>query len=465
MQLKQRRAALPVRHSLMAASCALLGAAGVQAGEATQEQQPLASASAGAGDSPGGDWKLDSALAYYKEGDGRVSAIEPVVNISRDYGDDRLVRYNFTFDSLSGASPNGALKSRSAQTFASPSGNSLSSLPQTYSTASGQVSVINAPVYKTAAGALPVDPSYKDQRLALGGSWQLPLQRLLRASYGADFSWEHDFISLAGNAGLARDFNQKNTTLSIALNEELDSIKPIGGAPLPGTDYALFQKDGGKHKSGTGLQLGLTQVMSPAWLTQLNLTADRFSGYLNDPYKIVSILDTVGNTTGYLYEKRPSERQRSSIYLENRVGGTRVSAGLSLRYMRDDWGVHSDTAQLRVRWWNGPHDRYLEPTVRWYRQSAADFYVPWLDNGTGAYPAAASADTRLGAFTAETVGLKYAVRWLADEDQPASELSVRLEIYRQNASQKRAAPVLLQGLDLYPGLSSVMLQVGWSFGG
>jgi hypothetical protein len=394
-----------------------------------------------------------------------VSAIEPMVGLSRDDGAGKSVRYNFTYDSLSGASPNGALKSRSAQTFASPSGSSLSSLPQTYTTASGQTSVTSAAIYKVAPGALPMDPNYKDQRIALSAGWQSPLAPLLRASYGADISWEHDFLSLSGNAGLARDFNQKNTTLAAGLSEELDTIKPIGGAPAAGTDYALFQKSGSSSKSGTGLQLGLTQVMTPAWIAQLNLTADRFTGYLNDPYKVVSLLDPAGNTTGYLYEKRPDERQRHSVYLENRIGGSMASAALSLRYMGDDWGVHSDTAQLRVRWWNGEHDRYLEPTVRWYRQTAASFYTPWLDNTVGPYRTAMSADSRLGAFTADTIGLKYAARQLAHAEEPASEFSVRLEYYRQTPSQTRAAPALLQGLDLYPSLSAITLQVGWSFGG
>jgi hypothetical protein len=468
MQLKKPASAL--RQQLMAASCALLGAAAAQAGDAAASAPatpvPATALDAGSdGATSQGDWKLDSALAYYHEGAGRVSAIEPMVNLSRDDGAGNAVRYSLTYDSLSGASPNGALKSSSVQTFASPSGNSLSSLPQTYTTASGQTSVISAALYKVAAGALPMDPNYKDQRLAFGAAWQAPLAPLLRASYGADVSWEHDFLSLSGNGGLARDFNQKNTTLSAGLSEELDSVKPIGGAPLAGTDYALFQKAGSRSKSGTGLQLGVTQVMSPAWITQLNLNADRFRGYLNDPYKVVSLLDVSGNTTGYLYEKRPEERQRRSIYLENRLGSTRASAALSLRYMGDDWGVHSDTAQLRVRWWNGEHDRYLEPTVRWYRQTAASFYTPWLDNTVAPYPTAMSADERLGAFTADTIGLKYAVRQLAHEEEPASEFSVRLEFYRQAANHRRAAPALLQGLDLYPSLSAVTLQVGWSFGG
>jgi hypothetical protein len=44
-----------------------------------------------------------------------------------------------------------------------------------------------------------------------------------------------------------------------------------------------------------------------------------------------------------------------------------------------------------------------------------------------------------------------------------SEFSVRLEYYRQIQDQRVAAPVLLQGLDLYPGLNAILVQFGWRF--
>jgi hypothetical protein len=88
-------------------------------------------------------------------------------------------------------------------------------------------------------------------------------------------------------------------------------MHPIGGAPLPGSDYTLFAKSGAKTKDGAGVLLGLTQVMTRDWLTEFNLSVDRFKGYMNDPYKIISVIDTTGNTTGYQYESRPDERTRN----------------------------------------------------------------------------------------------------------------------------------------------------------
>jgi len=449
MQLKVKAGG--IRRQLIAASCALLGAAEGRAQEAQTSDAGTAAA-------PG--LTLDSALGYYQESGGRIRAIEPIVTVQQVQDNGDIWGLNLTFDSLSGSSPNGALTSNKPQTFATPSGASLKGVPQTYTTASGQSQTVNAPIYSVAAGTLPVDSNYKDQRLAGALSWNHSLSRLTSLTLGGKLSYEHDFISGSFSALVAHDFNQKNTTLSLGVNGEFDSLHPIGGAPAPGTDYALFQKTGAKTKQGAGVVLGLTQVMAPRWVSEFNLSADRFSGYLDDPYKIISVLDATGATTGYLYEKRPDSRLRRSAYLENRWGWERASVALSLRYMNDDWQVHSSTAQFRVRFWNSPKDRYLEPTVRWYQQSAAQFYAPWLSS-SAAQLTYASADSRLAALSAWTYGLKYAVKYGDDSD--ASELSVRLELYRQTQADRLAAPPALQGLNLYPGLQALMLQIGWRY--
>jgi hypothetical protein len=107
---------------------------------------------------------VDSALAYYHE-DGRVQAVEPVVDVSKVFADGQSLNLNATFDALSGASPNGALPSHSPQTFASPSGKA-------------------AHVYKIAPGQLPADPHYSDARFAAGGNWTMPITRVDQLSIG-----------------------------------------------------------------------------------------------------------------------------------------------------------------------------------------------------------------------------------------------------------------------------------------
>jgi hypothetical protein len=431
-----------IRRKLIAASCALLGGApAARAGE---------NAIAGIVNHALDGWQVDSALAYYRE-DGRIQAIEPVISAVHQLSDDGLLALDFTFDSLSGSSPNGALPSRKPQTFASPSAKSFAQARH---------------IYAVSPGRLPVDPNYSDGRAAGGIDWTLPLSRLLRTTLGARFSYEDDFFSATVHAALERDFNDKNTTVSLGVNSENDFLQPIGGAPAPLSDYNRFDKEGHKSKHGAGALLGVTQIMTRGWLTQVNLSLDRFSGYLNDPYKIVSVLDATGSPAGYVYENRPETRTRRSIYLENRVGWSRASVVGSLRYMTDSWGIHSDTAQLKVRWWNAGRDQYFEPTVRWYRQNGADFFHPFVPADALLQPTDVSADSRLAPFHALTYGLKYGMHLAGlplGFGRESTEFSVRLEYYQQTLHVAPTAPVGLQGLDLYPDLKAVLLQVGFSY--
>ena len=93
-------------------------------------------------------WDVDSAILFYSETD-RVTAVEPVVKVRKQIGDDEYVGVRIVADSLSGSSANGAIATNSAQTFTSPSGSS----------------------YTSAAGETPLDPSFLDTRIALNGEW------------------------------------------------------------------------------------------------------------------------------------------------------------------------------------------------------------------------------------------------------------------------------------------------------
>jgi hypothetical protein len=210
--------------------------------------------------------------------------------------------------------------------------------------------------------------------------------------------------------------------------------------------------------------LGVTQVMTRYWLSELNISVDRFTGYLNDPYKITSVIDGAGSTTGYKYESRPDERTRKSAYWENRVTwNSQVSAVLALRYFTDDWGVRSDTAQLHLRWSLSNRDRYVEPSFRWYRQTAADFYTPFILGTAAPSTGYESADSRLGPFHALTFGLKYAEKLADQGSHTGSEFSARVEYYQQRFDERMPVPAGLQGLDLYPDLKAILVQIGWRF--
>jgi hypothetical protein len=108
-------------------------------------------------------------------------------------------------------------------------------------------------------------------------------------------------------------------------------------------------------------------------------------------------------------------------------------------------------------------DRYIQPTVRWYRQTAADFYTPFILNTENPGTGYQSSDARLSAFRALTYGVKYAQKLPGLGGRSESEFSIRAEYYQQTFDERMPVPAGLQGLDLYPGLKAILVQIGWRF--
>lgn len=441
--------AAPSLHLALAAASAALLAPSVAPAQTAPAAPPQAAAQSPAAAAPvRTPWQVDSAVLIYKEGGGRVSAIEPVISARRTDANDRSFGVKFTLDALTGASPNGAAPQPAPQTFTSPSGESN---------------------YTTPAGATPLDPSFKDTRGALAFSFERPWGENQRLSLGANLSAEYDFKSFGVSSALARDFNNKNTTVSIGAALEIDRINPVGGMPLglrPAFNPATPRANS-ESRNVADLLLGVTQVMNRHWLTQLNYGLGRGSGSHNDPYKVLSVVDgSTGLVTGdrYVGEARPDGRTRQSLFWQNKIHLTEDVIDVSYRYYRDSWGVRAHTLDARYRYEFGG-GVHIEPHARVYRQSAADFWRGWLVEGQHwssitqtAAVAYASADARLAEFTGTTLGAKLGV-----PIGRGSELTLRLETYRQKQATPAQAPGVLQTLDIAPTLKATTFLLGYSF--
>lgn len=430
MQLK-RRSSENLRAGLMAASCALLA-------PVAKSQAPAAGAAT----------TVDGGVLYYQEDQGRVRSVDAIVKLNHDFGDERKLGVTASVDSLSGGSPNGAVAQKFAQTFTTPSAKADDE--------GGEDDDDEETEYSVAAGRQPLDPSFRDLRVAGDLNWSQPVGIGNLLGLGGHLSIEHDFLSASGNLLFSHDFNRKNTTVGAGISAELDRIKPVGGAPVAGSDFLDLQKNGDASKHVFGGQLGVTQVLARNWIAQLNFSADSARGYLNDPYKIVSQVSPVGVTTGYRFESRPDSRLRRSVYLGNKLALGSSVLDFSWRYGSDDWGIHSQTIEAQYRLRVGG-SMYLQPQLRWYQQGAADFYRLYLTSAdAGGYM---SADPRLGAFTAKTVALKLGVPLSG-----GNEFAVRLEGYQQDAKQRHSSLAGMSGLDLNPRLRALVLQFDLHFG-
>lgn len=423
---------------LAAAACTLLG---------TTTTLPVA-----AQEEP--DWQFDTSLLYYGEGDGRVEDASLNVLAKRLFPDDRILSIGVAVDSLTGATPSGAVPQDEVQTFTRPSGDAT---------------------YTVAPGELPLDDTFLDTRYALTASWQQPIGRVYSGSAGISFSTEYDYTHLGANFALARDFNKRNTTLSIGAAFARDDIDPVGGAPLPLSTMSdvgdLADRRSSDSKDIVDLLFGVTQVVNDKFVVQLNYSLSDASGYLNDPYKILSVVDpgtglaivrqptpgAQGPSHEYRFESRPDQRTKHSFFAQGKYYLDGKVLDASYRFMTDDWGIDSHTVEGRLHWPLGD-SRYLEPHLRFYTQSEADFYRVSLRDGEP-LPAFASADYRLGTFDAVTAGMKYGWRTGNGHD-----LSLRLEYYRQDGDVP--ADQLIGSQDssaLYPGLDAIFFNFSYGF--
>ncbi|MBN2646687.1 MAG: DUF3570 domain-containing protein [Thiotrichales bacterium] len=380
------------------------------------------------------EWELDSAVLLYSEKD-RVNAVEPAVNLKRTAEDGSVLGIKLVVDSLTGASPNGATAANQPQTFTTPSGKDT---------------------YTTPAGEIPLDDTFKDTRGQLSLSYDAPLSSGNRYTLGANLSSEYDYASASLSGGMTHYFNQKNTALNWGLSLAFDQADPVGGVPVGSTDTQLRLRDGQSDtRTSVEALFGITQILDKNSLIQLNFGLASSSGYHTDPYKLVSLLDANGDPTAYYYENRPDSRLRAYLYANYRRhlswGDTVETA---YRLASDDWGILSHTLDAKYRW-NLSERWALTPRLRFYQQSAADFYTHHL-NSVPSAGETLSADSRLASLQGITVGAKLSYQLSSKQ-----ELSLRLEQYEQSADDSADQPGVQAQLPQSSDLSATIVQFGY----
>ncbi|NQY88985.1 MAG: DUF3570 domain-containing protein [Colwellia sp.] len=436
-----------IKAALTIATAALLGTSNAAQAETTS--------TAGVEESA---WEFDSAFLFYSEVD-RVSASEAIINATKTFADDQVLNLKLTVDVLTGASANGAVAQPNVQTFTRPSGN-------------GQ--------YTITAGDTPLDDTFHDTRVQLNGQWTQLIAPNYTASGGVHISKEYDYLSLGINGNIAFDFDRKNSTFSAGFSYFQDTFTPEGRIPKPFTSMLIGDSSSGSWdddfsetrigsedtKTTTDILLGFTQVINRRMISQFNYSYSMVDGYLTDPFKILSVVSDFnapdsGIAQDYIYESRPDSRIKQSIYAQSLYHFEHSVLDISYRYMWDDWKITSHTIDSRFRIPLGDtfgRESYIQPHFRFYQQSAAEFYQPFLIDGD-TLPAYASADYRIGEMTTFTVGLKYGLLVNNGDD-----LSFRLEYYRQiptNAGFDE--PGVLNDVDLYPTIDAIIGQVTYSF--
>jgi hypothetical protein len=222
-------------------------------------------------------------------------------------------------------------------------------------------------------------------------------------------SEEPDYRSRFGNVTGAWDFNRKLTTLTATAGYSGSTIDANLGPATDWIDYGRYrgatrgpaivdteqgglvvQRFKGERKDWSG-GLGLKQVLDKNSFASFGLGYSRDSGFLENPYKLVMVGFADPATPPVLFgglwltrifniaESRPDTRTQWSLtaryarYFPSLDGAIQAD----VRGARDDWGVRSLTVE--ALWSQAVADRWLvTPRLRYYTQSAADFYQPYL---------------------------------------------------------------------------------------
>ena len=257
-------------------------------------------------------------------------------------------------------------------------------------------------------------------------------------SIGLSKSKEYDYDSSAVSLNASFSSDDNNRTWNIGVGYASDKISSTN-------DITLHER-----KRTSEVTVGVTQALTANDLVQVNLTYNSGSGYYSDPYKTPDI--------------RPNKRDQGILLTRWNHHFAELGSTLrtSYRYYRDTFGIKAHTLGAE---WVQPVGAMVTvtPSLRLYSQSAAKFYFdPVYDPIVGApYPPGfftnppefVSADQRLSAFGAVTVGLKLSVKltpdWSAD---------LKGERYEQR-SKWRFGGSGSPGLDPF---SATFLQVGVS---
>jgi hypothetical protein len=314
--------------------------------------------------------RADDSIAYkyesYREEDGRIDVETQSTQLDQDLGLDTHLKLVGTIDAVTGATPTGA---------PAPPGTDQVVLTHIYT--------------RRKAWSGDLSHQVKDFNIDVGFAT----------------SREPDYVSYGWSVNGLLDLNQKNTTLRFGVGGNYDRVEVFF---LP--EYLP------KHNN-EGI-IGVTQLLDPQTFVTLNFTYGRATGYLAEPHKFVEkAIEVFTNIflDESFGENSPASRDKGTIFasVNHAFTGAHGALEASYRFYADTFGVTAHTAEATWIQNVGAHLR-LEPNVRYYVQSAANFYYYNLNDtsiipvhiptvGVGPFY---TSDFRLSALESYSYGLK-----------------------------------------------------------
>ena len=217
-------------------------------------------------------------------------------------------------------------------------------------------------------------------------------------------SAEYDYSSVGFGGGLTKEFNNKNTQVSVSASAYLDTWKPIypkelqnfkdNGDNLNGgifeyftitgnTNYApnKFQFYTNKDRNSFSFSLSVSQIINKKLQTSIFLDVLQQQGLLSTPYQRVYFKDIAPSYINDFQlandiERLPDSRFKLPIGIRlNYYINERFVLRSYYRFYSDNWGIQSHTTNIEI-----PikiTDRFtVFPMYRYYIQTASDYFAP-----------------------------------------------------------------------------------------
>lgn len=221
-------------------------------------------------------------------------------------------------------------------------------------------------------------------------------------SVGGFVSSEQDFLSRGGSVQVQIYSEDRNRTYTLGFAGTNDYINATNGvAP-------------NSRRNSLEFVVGVTQALTANSIIQSNLTYYTGHGYYADPYKPLDTRPTTRNTFAWL--------TRYNLHFPE----PDATLKLGYRLLFDSFGSTSN--MVEAAWVQAlPWGWSVTPGLRYYTQSAADFYMnPPFPKGFKEGQDY-SADTRLAAFGALTAGVI-----VGKTLQDGWSVAFRADMYRQD---------------------------------
>lgn len=182
-------------------------------------------------------------------------------------------------------------------------------------------------------------------------------------SLGFTNSSENDYEANTVYFSVSQEFFGGMSTVTMGYANGWDDVQRLGNE--------TFSEEADRRN----YQLGLSQVITRNSLLGVDLEVVTDEGFLQNPYRQNRYLDP-NDATAFLYQPERYPETRTSTAIATRALyylPYRASIRAEYRYFSDTWGIDAHTFELGYV--HGLTDRWtLEGSVRYYTQSAAEFY-------------------------------------------------------------------------------------------